>query len=70
MLTKKVIKGGRKVNELMGSYIEERIKVISVKAFQDPPVVKYYKPSTLHNMTLSDECLDRSHLEFIKYVEG
>ena len=33
-------------------------------------IVNYYKPSTLHNMTLSDECLDRSHLEFIKYVEG
>ena len=56
---KKVIKGESKVNELMRSYIEERIKDISVEAFQDPPVVKYYLPSTLHNMTLSDECLDR-----------
>ena len=61
MLMRNVIKGGSKVNELMRSYIEERIKDISVEAFQDPPVVKYYKPSTLHNMTLSDECLDRSH---------
>ena len=70
VLMRKVIKGGSKVNEMMRSYIEERIKDISVEAFQDPLVVKYYKPSTLHNMTLSDECLDRSHLEFIKYVEG
>ena len=70
VVIRKVIKGGSKINELMRSYIEERIKEISVEAFQDPPVVKYYKPSTLHNMTLSDECLDRSHLEFIKYVEG
>ena len=70
VLMRKVIKGGGKVNELMRSFIEEKIKEISVEAFQDPPVVKYYKPSTLHNMTLSDECLDISHLEFIKYVEG
>ena len=33
-------------------------------------MVKYYKPSTLHNMTLSDECIDQSHLEFMEYVEG
>ena len=51
---RKVIEGGSKVNELMGSFIEERIKDISVEAFQDPTVVKYYKPSTLHNMTLSE----------------
>ena len=70
VLMRKVIKGGNKVNELMRSLIEEKIKEISVEAFQSPPVVKYYKPSTLHNMTLSDECLDRSHLEFMKYVEG
>ena len=70
VLMKKVIKGGSKVYELMRSHIEEKIKDISVEAIQDPPVVKYYKPSTFHNMTLSDECLDRSHLEFIKYVEG
>ena len=70
VLMKKVIKGGSKVNELMRSHIEEKIKDISVEAFQDPPVVNYYKPSTPHNMTLSDEFLDRSHMEFIKYVEG
>ena len=58
------------MNELMRSFIEEIIKEISVEAFQNPPVVKYYKPSTLHNMTLSDQCLDGSHLEFIKHVEG
>ena len=33
-------------------------------------MVKYYKPSTLHNITLTDECLDRSHWEFMKYVES
>ena len=33
-------------------------------------MVKYYKPSTFYNMTLTDEFLDRSHLKFIKYVEG
>ena len=65
-----MIKGGGKINKLMRSFIEEKIKEISVEAFQDPLVVKYYKPSTLHNMTLSDEYLDKSHLEFIKYVEG
>ena len=54
----------------MRSFIEDKIKEISVEAFQDPHVVKYYKPSTLHNMTLSDECLDRIHLEFMKYVES
>ena len=70
VLMRKVIKGGSKVNELMRSFIEVKIKDIGVEAFQDPPVVKYYKPSTLHNMTLSNECLDRSHLKFIKYVEG
>ena len=70
VLMKKVIKGGAKINELMRSFIEDKIKEIGVEAFQNPPVVKYYKPSTLHNMTLSDECLDRSHLEFMKYVEG
>ena len=69
-LMRKVIKGGGKVNELMRRRIEEKIKEISVEAFQDPPVVKYYKPSNLHNMTLSDECLDKSRLEFIKYFEG
>ena len=67
---KKVIQGGGKINELMRSFIEDKIKEISVEAFQDPPVVKYYKPSTLHNMTLSDECLERNHLEFLKYVES
>ena len=70
VLMKKVIKGGTKINELMRSFIEDKIKEINVEAFQDPLVVKYYKPSTLHNMTLSDECLDISHLEFMKYVEG
>ena len=70
VLMKKVIKGGGKINELMRSFIEDKIKEISVEAFQDPPVVKYYKPSTLHNMTLSDECLDINHLEFLKYVES
>ena len=69
-MMRKVIKGGNKVNELMRSFIEDKIKDIGVEAFHDPPVVKYYKPSTLHNMTVSDKCLDRSHLEFIKYVEG
>ena len=54
----------------MRSFIEDKIKEISVEAFKDPLVVKYYKPSTLHNMTLSDECLDRNHLEFLKYIES
>ena len=70
VLMKKVIKGGGKINELMRSFIEDKFKEISVEAFQDPHVVKYYKPSTLHNMTLSDECLDINHLEFLKYVES
>ena len=70
VLMRKVIKGGAKVNELMRSLIEDKIKEINVEAFQDPLVVKYYKPSTLHNLTLSDECLERSHLEFMKYVEA
>ena len=70
VLIRKVIKGGSKVNELMMSYIEEKIKDINVEAFLDPPVIKYYKPSTLHNMTLSDECIDRSYLEFMKFVES
>ena len=70
VLMKKVIKGEGKINELMRSFIEDKIKEISVEAFQDPLVVKYYKPSTLHNMTLSDECLDRNHLKFLKYVES
>ena len=65
-----VIKGGHKVNELMMSFIEEKIKSVGVEAFLDPPVVKQYKPSTLHNMTLTNECLERSHLEFMKSVEG
>ena len=65
MLMRKAVKGGHKVNELMRNPIEEKIKNIGVEAFLDPPVVKYYKPSTLHNMTLTDECLDRSHLEFM-----
>ena len=67
---RKVIKGGHKANELVRSFIEEKIKSISVEAFLDPPVVEYYKPSTLHNMTLTYECLETSHLEFMKYVEG
>ena len=50
---KKVIKGGAKINELMRSFIEDKINEISVEAFQEPPVVKYYKPSTLHIITLS-----------------
>ena len=70
VLMRKVIKGGSKLNELMRSFIEEKIKDIGVKGIQDPPVVKYYKPSTLHNMTLTNECLDKSHIEFIKYMEG
>ena len=70
VLMKKVIKGGARINELMRSFIEDKIKEIGVEAFQEPHVVKYYKPSTLHNMTLSDGCLDRSHSEFMKYVEG
>ena len=61
VLMKKVIKGGGKINELMRSFIEDELKEISVEAFQDPPMVKYYKPSTLHNMTLSEECLDKNH---------
>ena len=70
VLMRKVIKGGSRVNELMMSYIEEKITDIGIEAFLYPQVVKYYKPSTVYNMTLFDECLDRSHLEFIKYVEG
>ena len=70
VLIRKVIKGGHKVNELMGSFIEEKIKSIGVEAFFDPPVVKYYKPLTLYNVTLTYECLERSHLEFMTYVEG
>ena len=65
VLMRKVIKRGNKVNELMRSFIEDKIKYVGVEAFHDLPVVKYYKPSTLYNMTLSDECLDKSHLEFI-----
>ena len=67
---RKVIKGGARINKLIRSFIEEKIKDIGVEAFQEPALVKYYKPSTLHNMTLSDECLDKSHSEFMKYVEG
>ena len=70
VLMRKVIKGGARINELMRSFIEDKIKEIGVEAFQEPPVIKYYKPSTLHNMTLSDECLDQSHSNFMKYVEG
>ena len=70
VLMRKVTKGGNKVNELMRSFIEDKMKYFGVEALHDPPIVKYYKPSTLHNMTLSDECLDRNHLEFIKYVKG
>ena len=70
VLMRKVIKGGARINELMRSFIEDKIKEIGVEAFQEPPVIKYYKPSTLHNMTLSDECLDQSHLQFMMYVEG
>ena len=70
VLMRKVIKGGAKINELMRSFIEDKIREIGVEAFQEPHVIKYYKPSTLHNMTLSDECLDQSHSDFMKYVEG
>ena len=70
VLMRKVIKGGARINDLMRSLIEEKIKDIGVEAFQEPVVVKYYKPSTLHNMTPSDECLDQSHSQFMKYVEG
>ena len=70
VLMRKVIKGGARINELMRSLIEDKIREIGVEAFQEPPVIKYYKPSTLHNMTLSDECLDQSHSDFMKYVEG
>ena len=70
VLMRKVIKGGARINELMRSFIEDKIKEIGVEAFQEPPVIKYYKPSTLHNMTLSDECLDQTHLQFMMYVEG
>ena len=70
VLMRKVIKGGNKVNELMRSFIEDQIKDIGVEEFHDPPVVTYYKPSTLNNMTSYDECFDKSHLEFIKYVKG
>ena len=70
VLMRKVIKGGARINELMRSFIEDKIKEIGVEAFQEPPVIKYYKPSTLHNMTLSDECLDQSHSQFMMYVEG
>ena len=44
VLMKKVIKGGGKINELLRSFIEDKIKEISVEAFEDPHVVKYYKP--------------------------
>ena len=44
-LMRKVIKGGARINELMRSFIEEKIKDIGVEAFQEPAVVKYYKPS-------------------------
>ena len=37
---RKVIKGGNKVNELMRSFIKEKIKDIRIEAFQDPPVAK------------------------------
>ena len=40
VLMRKVIKGGSKVNELMRSFIEDKIKDIGVEAFHDPPVVK------------------------------
>ena len=40
VLMQKVIKGGNMLNELMRSYIEKKIKDISVEAFLDPPVVK------------------------------
>ena len=70
MLMRKVIKGGNKVNELMRSFIKRKSKVSSWKHFLTLQWFKYYKPSTLHNMTLSNECLDRSHLEFMKYVKG
>ena len=36
VLMKKVIKGGGKINELMRSFIEDKLKEISVEAFQDP----------------------------------
>ena len=37
VLMRKVINGGHKVNELMRSLIEEKIKNIGVEAFLDPP---------------------------------
>ena len=54
----------------MRSFIEDKIKDIGVEAFQEPPVVKYYKPSTLHNMTLSDECLDQKPLRIHEICRG
>lgn len=70
VLKRKIIFGGHKVNEVMRDQISEKIKEIGVEAFDQPLVVKYYKASTLHNLTLSNECLDRSHLNYIMYVEG
>ena len=67
---RKVIKGGARINELMRSFIEDKIKEIGVEAFQEPHVVKYYKPSTLHNMTLSDECLRSKPLSIHEVCRG
>lgn len=35
-----------------------------------PPLVKYYKNRLMHNMTLTTEGLDKSIVEYMKYVEG
>lgn len=70
VMKNKVISVGENANELIRDKIEDMIESIGVEVYSKPPVVKYYKNRSLHNMTLTDESLDRSRLEYIEYVEG
>lgn len=70
VLKRKAISAGHKINELMRDMTESYMKPIGEEVFSNSSKAKYYKNKALHNMTLTEESLDRSAEQFVRFVEA
>ncbi|KAL8144941.1 hypothetical protein AgCh_003232 [Apium graveolens] len=70
VFNKKVITTGRRENEIFRDMIKGFIKGVSPQAFTIPFVVKYFSDNRLQNMTLSEENLERTRVDWMRFIEA
>lgn len=68
VMKNKVISVCKNANELIRDEIEDMIETIDFEVYSKPPVVKYHKNRSLHNMTVTDESL--AFLRSVEELQG